>query len=232
MPRAEIGARRMRMSGLAVETAIVGDPDPFAAVGDALRTREFDELSSRPSPRHLTLAPPQPAPPPAADDRPARPPRNRSPAASQRRCAHASSPRPSSDALSSATLRPWAQSSAPAPSPSLPARMGFGWRGRFRCRRFGRLGGVTGVVGAGEVVVCSLRGAAWAAGAVASSGPGRGRRRPRSAGRRGRSAGWRGGWRRSRPRRRSGCRAERGRTSAWRRPSARRAGRRAAKSGP
>jgi hypothetical protein len=43
-PRAEEGARRMRMSGLELEAAFVGDPDPFAAVGDALRVAEFDEL--------------------------------------------------------------------------------------------------------------------------------------------------------------------------------------------
>jgi hypothetical protein len=34
----------MRMAGLEVEAAIVGDPDPFAAVGDALRVERFDEV--------------------------------------------------------------------------------------------------------------------------------------------------------------------------------------------
>jgi hypothetical protein len=42
--RAESGARRMRTSGLEVDTAIVGDPDPVAAVGDALRGGGFDEV--------------------------------------------------------------------------------------------------------------------------------------------------------------------------------------------
>lgn len=43
-PRAEIGARRMRVSGLEVETALVGDPDPVAAVSDILCGDQFDEL--------------------------------------------------------------------------------------------------------------------------------------------------------------------------------------------
>jgi len=37
-------AGRMRGSGLELEEAIVGDPDPFAAVGDALHARQFDEV--------------------------------------------------------------------------------------------------------------------------------------------------------------------------------------------
>jgi hypothetical protein len=44
LSRAEIGVRRMRMSGLEVDTAIVGDPDPVAAVGDVLRAKGFDEV--------------------------------------------------------------------------------------------------------------------------------------------------------------------------------------------
>lgn len=43
-PRAEAGARRMRVAGLEVEAAMVGDPDPFAAVGDALDRGRFDEI--------------------------------------------------------------------------------------------------------------------------------------------------------------------------------------------
>jgi len=43
-PRAGAGVRRMRMAGLEIEAAIVGDPDPFAAVGDILRTSQFDEM--------------------------------------------------------------------------------------------------------------------------------------------------------------------------------------------
>ncbi len=53
-PRAEVGARRMRMSGLEVEAAIIGDPDPFAAVGDVLRTAEFDELVVATLPRGVS----------------------------------------------------------------------------------------------------------------------------------------------------------------------------------
>ena len=52
---------------------IVGDPDPFAAVGDALRSgrvRRGDRL--HPSARSLALAPPQPAAPPTADHGPTR----------------------------------------------------------------------------------------------------------------------------------------------------------------
>lgn len=53
-PRAEVGARRMRMAGLEVEAAIVGDPDPLAAVGDALRAEEFDELVVSTLPRGVS----------------------------------------------------------------------------------------------------------------------------------------------------------------------------------
>lgn len=42
--RAEVAAERMRLSGIDLERAIVGDPDPFAAVGDALHGEEFDEV--------------------------------------------------------------------------------------------------------------------------------------------------------------------------------------------
>jgi len=42
--RAERAATRIRQSGLELEEAIVGDPDPFAAVGDVLHAREFDEV--------------------------------------------------------------------------------------------------------------------------------------------------------------------------------------------
>jgi hypothetical protein len=41
---AERGTERMRQAGLDVDGAIVGDPDPFAAVGDALHVRGFDEV--------------------------------------------------------------------------------------------------------------------------------------------------------------------------------------------
>jgi hypothetical protein len=42
--RAEACLRRLRLAGLEVEGAIVGDPDPFAAVGDALHSGEFEEV--------------------------------------------------------------------------------------------------------------------------------------------------------------------------------------------
>lgn len=42
--RAECAAGRIRGSGLVLEETIVGDPDPFAAVGDVLHAREYDEV--------------------------------------------------------------------------------------------------------------------------------------------------------------------------------------------
>jgi hypothetical protein len=53
-PRAEAGARRMRMAGLEVEAAMVGDPDPLAAVGDTLRVDRFDELVVSTLPRGVS----------------------------------------------------------------------------------------------------------------------------------------------------------------------------------
>jgi len=44
LPRAEIAARRMHAAGLYLEATIVGDPDPVAAVGDALHSHHFDEV--------------------------------------------------------------------------------------------------------------------------------------------------------------------------------------------
>ncbi len=44
MARAERAAAAMRGSGLELAEAIVGDPDPYAAGGDELPTRRFDEL--------------------------------------------------------------------------------------------------------------------------------------------------------------------------------------------
>jgi hypothetical protein len=38
-----IASARIRQAGLELEETIVGDPDPFAAVGDALHARRFDE---------------------------------------------------------------------------------------------------------------------------------------------------------------------------------------------
>jgi hypothetical protein len=41
---AERAAARIRDEGLELDEVIVGDPDPFAAVGDVLHAREFDEV--------------------------------------------------------------------------------------------------------------------------------------------------------------------------------------------
>lgn len=53
-PRAEAGVRRMAMAGLEVEAALIGDPDPVAAVGDILRSREFDEIVVATLPRGVS----------------------------------------------------------------------------------------------------------------------------------------------------------------------------------
>ncbi len=42
--RAERAAAWIRQTGLSLEDVIVGDPDPFAAVGDVLHVRRFDEV--------------------------------------------------------------------------------------------------------------------------------------------------------------------------------------------
>jgi hypothetical protein len=52
--RAERAVRRMQASGLELEEAIVGDPDPFAAVGDVLHCRRFDELIVSTLPRGVS----------------------------------------------------------------------------------------------------------------------------------------------------------------------------------
>jgi hypothetical protein len=52
--RAERAAKRIRREGLELEDAIVGDPDPFAAVGDALHAREFDEVIVSVLPRGIS----------------------------------------------------------------------------------------------------------------------------------------------------------------------------------
>jgi hypothetical protein len=52
--RAERARGRMRRFGLALEEAIVGDPDPFAAVGDVLHVREVDEVLVSTLPRILS----------------------------------------------------------------------------------------------------------------------------------------------------------------------------------
>jgi hypothetical protein len=52
--RAARAAERMGENGLELEEAIVGDPDPFAAVGDALHAREFDEVVVSVLPRTIS----------------------------------------------------------------------------------------------------------------------------------------------------------------------------------
>ena len=52
--RAECAAAWIRQEGLALEDVIVGDSDPFAAVGDVLHTREFDQVLVSTLPRGLS----------------------------------------------------------------------------------------------------------------------------------------------------------------------------------
>lgn len=52
--RAERAGGRIRRSGLELEEVIIGDPDPFAAVGDVLHAREFDEVVVSTLPRSIS----------------------------------------------------------------------------------------------------------------------------------------------------------------------------------
>jgi hypothetical protein len=52
--RAERAAERIRKNGFELEEVIVGDPDPFAAVGDALNARQFDEVVVSVLPRTIS----------------------------------------------------------------------------------------------------------------------------------------------------------------------------------
>lgn len=52
--RAERAAKRMRAADLDLKEVIVGDPDPFAAVGDVLYCRRFDELVVATLPRGVS----------------------------------------------------------------------------------------------------------------------------------------------------------------------------------
>lgn len=52
--RAERAANRIRAAGLPLEEVIVGDPDPFAAVGDALHARRFDAVVVSMLPRSVS----------------------------------------------------------------------------------------------------------------------------------------------------------------------------------
>jgi hypothetical protein len=44
----------MRTAGLEVEAALVGDPDPIAAIGDLLLIRKFDEIVVGTLPRGIS----------------------------------------------------------------------------------------------------------------------------------------------------------------------------------
>lgn len=52
--RAGRASKRMREAGLDLEETIVGDPDPFAAVGDVLHARRFDEIVVATLPRGVS----------------------------------------------------------------------------------------------------------------------------------------------------------------------------------
>ncbi len=52
--RAERAAVRIRQAGLQLDEVIVGDPDPYAAVGDVLHLREFDAVVVSVLPRAIS----------------------------------------------------------------------------------------------------------------------------------------------------------------------------------
>lgn len=52
--RADRAGGRIRRSGLELDEVIVGDPDPFAAVGDVLHVRKFDEVVVSTLPRTIS----------------------------------------------------------------------------------------------------------------------------------------------------------------------------------
>lgn len=52
--RADRAAGRIREAGLELEETIVGDPDPFAAVGDVVHSRSFDEVIVSVLPRGIS----------------------------------------------------------------------------------------------------------------------------------------------------------------------------------
>jgi len=52
--RAERAGARMRLAGLQLDDVIVGDPDPFAAAGDAIHAREVDEVVVSTLPRTVS----------------------------------------------------------------------------------------------------------------------------------------------------------------------------------
>jgi hypothetical protein len=52
--RAESGAARMRLSGIEVDAALVGDPDPLAAACDVLHGERYDEVIVSTLPRGIS----------------------------------------------------------------------------------------------------------------------------------------------------------------------------------
>jgi hypothetical protein len=52
--RADRAATQIRREGLVLDEVIVGDPDPFAAVGDALHSRQFDSVIVSVLPRGIS----------------------------------------------------------------------------------------------------------------------------------------------------------------------------------
>jgi GABA permease len=52
--RIESALARMRMSGIEIDDALIGDPDPLAAVGDALLSRDFEEVVVSTLPRGVS----------------------------------------------------------------------------------------------------------------------------------------------------------------------------------
>ena len=54
--RADRAGGRIREAGLELEETIVGDPDPFVAVGDVLHVREFDEILFEEEPAREAVA--------------------------------------------------------------------------------------------------------------------------------------------------------------------------------
>jgi hypothetical protein len=52
--RAQRASARLKDAGLDLEETIVGDPDPFAAVGDVLHARRFDEIVVATLPRGVS----------------------------------------------------------------------------------------------------------------------------------------------------------------------------------
>lgn len=44
LDRAAVASAHLRLAGIEIEEVIVGDPDPFAAAGDVLHARRFEEV--------------------------------------------------------------------------------------------------------------------------------------------------------------------------------------------